>query len=36
MTPKELILYVLLIVAVSFVMTMLALIDQLKKDFSSS
>ena len=35
MTPKELILYVLIIVGLSFVLTMLALIDLLKKDFST-
>lgn len=35
MTPKELVLYVLLVVGVSFALTMLALIDLLKKDFST-
>lgn len=33
MTPNELLLYILLIVGASFVLTMLALIDLLKKDF---
>lgn len=35
MTPKELLFYILLIVGLSFVLTMFALIDLLKKDFST-
>lgn len=33
MTPQELIFYILLIVGLSFVLTMFALIDLLKKNF---
>ena len=33
MTPKELLFYILLIVGLSFVLTMFALIDLLKKNF---
>ncbi|WP_321495252.1 PLDc N-terminal domain-containing protein [uncultured Desulfobacter sp.] len=35
MTPKDLVLYILLIVGISFILTVLALIDLLKKDFPS-
>jgi hypothetical protein len=36
MTPNELLLYILLIVGLSFVLTMIALIDLLKKDFPTT
>lgn len=35
MTPKDLLLYILLVVGISFILTVLALIDLLKKDFPS-